>query len=55
MYLQKVLFSAVYHNAMDGTDYYMLWNSGAEDGNVRSECEEDEGTDGEDGDSDTHW
>jgi hypothetical protein len=24
-------------------------------GNVRSECEEDEGTDYEDGDSDTDW
>jgi len=25
------------------------------DGNVRSECEEDEGTDSEGGDSDTDW
>jgi len=31
----------------------MLWNSNGEDGHVRSECEEDEGT--EDGDSDTDW
>jgi hypothetical protein len=23
-------------NALDGTDYYMLWNSSEEDGNVRS-------------------
>jgi hypothetical protein len=30
----------------------MVWN-GSEDGNVRSECEEDECTDCEDGDSDT--
>ena len=30
----------------------MLWNGSEEDGNVRSECEEDEGTDCEDGDSD---
>jgi hypothetical protein len=28
----------------------MLWNGGEKDGNVRSECEEDEGTDCEDGD-----
>jgi hypothetical protein len=33
---------------MDGTDEDMLWN-------VRSECEEDEGTDCEDGDSDSNW
>ena len=26
-----------------------------EDGNVRSECEEDEGTDCEDGDSNSDW
>jgi len=26
-----------------------------EDGDVRNECEEDEGTDCEDGDSDTDW
>ena len=35
-------------NPMDETDDDMLWN-----GSVRSECEEDEGTDCEDGDSDT--
>ena len=40
---------------MDGTDGDVLWNFGEEDGNVRSECEEDEGTDCEDGDSDTDW
>ena len=34
-------------NVVDGTDD-MLWN-------VRSECEEDEVTDCEDGDSDTGW
>ena len=33
----------------------MLWNEIVEDGNVRSECEEDEGTDGVDGDSNTAW
>jgi hypothetical protein len=40
--------SAVISNAVDGTDEDMLWN-------VRSECEEDEGTDCEDGDSDSNW
>jgi hypothetical protein len=33
----------------------MLWNGSEEDGNVRSECVEDRGTDFEDGDSDTDW
>jgi hypothetical protein len=42
-------------NAMDGTDGDMLWNGSEGDGNVRSECEEDEGTDCKDGDSDTDW
>jgi len=40
---------------MDGTDDDMLWNGSEEDGVVRSECKEDEGTDCEDGDSDTGW
>ena len=35
------------------TDDDMLWNDREEDGNVRSECEEDEGTVCEDGDSNT--
>jgi hypothetical protein len=35
-------------NVVDGTDGDMLWN-------VRSECEEDEGSDCEVGDSDTDW
>ena len=39
---------------MDGTDN-VLWNGSEEDGNVRSEGEEDEGTDCDDGDSDTEW
>jgi hypothetical protein len=30
---------------MDETDDDMLWNKSEEDGNVRGECEEDEGTD----------
>jgi hypothetical protein len=38
-------------NVVDGTDGDMLWSE--EDWGVRSECEEDEGTDFEDGDSDT--
>ena len=33
----------------------MLWNGREEEGNVRSECEEDEGTECEDTDSDTDW
>jgi hypothetical protein len=42
-------------NAVDGTDGDMSWNGSEEGGNVRSECGEDEGTDCEDGDSDTDW
>ena len=43
-------------NAVDGTgNTRMLWNDSEGDGDVRSECEEDEGTDCEDGDSDTNW
>ena len=30
----------------------LLWNGSEEVGNIRSECEEDEGTDCKDGDSD---
>jgi len=40
---------------MDGTDEDMLWNGSDEDGDDRSERYEDEGTDCEDGDSDTNW
>jgi len=42
-------------NAVGGTDNNMLWNGSKEDGNVRSECEEVEGSDCEDGDGDTDW
>ena len=35
-------------NPTDQTDDDVLWNGSEEDGNVRSECEEDEGTDCED-------
>jgi len=37
-------------SAMDGTDDDKLWNDGEEDEDVRSVCEEDEGTD-----CDTDW
>jgi hypothetical protein len=33
----------------------MLWNGSEEDGNVRTECGEDEGTDCEDEDNYTDW
>jgi hypothetical protein len=42
-------------NAMDGADDNMLWDGREDDGNVRSEGKEGEGTDCEDGDSDTDW
>jgi hypothetical protein len=42
-------------SALDGIDDAVLWNDTEEDVNIRSECEEDEGTDCEDGDSDTDW
>jgi len=41
-------------SAVDETDN-MLWNGSEEDGNVRSECEEERGTDCEGGDSDMEW
>jgi hypothetical protein len=40
-------------NAMDETDNDVLWDGSEGVGKVRSECEEDEGNDCEDGDSDT--
>jgi len=42
-------------NAMDATDGYMLWSDIIENGNVRSDCEEDEPANCVDGDSDTTW
>ena len=36
-------------SAVDKNDDGMLWNGSEEDGTVESECEEDEGTDCEDG------
>ena len=44
----KGVKSCCMSSAVDGTDGDMLWD-------VRSECVEDEGTDCEDGDSDTEW
>ena len=40
---------------VDGTGDNMLWSDSEEDGDVRSEDEEDEGTDCEDGDTDADW
>jgi hypothetical protein len=40
---------------VDGANVDMLWNDTEEDGNIRSECEEDESTAYEDGASDTDW
>ena len=37
-------------NVVNETDDDRLWNGSEEDGNVRGECKEDEGTDCEDGD-----
>jgi len=42
-------------NAMDGIDDDMLWNGSEEDVDVRSECEEDEGTKCKHGDRNTDW
>jgi len=42
-------------SAVEEIDDDMLWNGSDEDGHVRSECEENEDTDCEDGDSDNNW
>jgi hypothetical protein len=42
-------------SAMDENDDEMLCNGSEETGNARRVCKEDEGTDCEDGDSDTDW
>jgi hypothetical protein len=39
-------------NAVDGTDDDVLWNGSEEDGDVTSDCKNDEGTNCEDGESD---
>jgi hypothetical protein len=46
----KVLYIECNGGTDDG-----LWNDSDEDGNVTSECEEDESNDCEDEDSDTDW
>jgi hypothetical protein len=48
-------FKCFISNAVDKTNDNMLWNGSEENGNVRSECAEDEGTDCENGGSDTDW
>ena len=50
----EVIVKCCISNAVDGIDDTMLWN-GSRGGNVRSECEEDESSDCEYGDSDTDW
>jgi len=42
-------------SAVVGTDDDTLWNGLEENENVRHECEEDEGTDCEDGGNNTDW
>jgi len=42
-------------NAVDVSDDDMLWNKSEEAGNVRSECEDDEGTGCDNGGHDTDW
>ena len=49
----RVLGSIVH--TMQWMGLRMLWNGSEKDGNVRSEREEDEGTDCDDGGSDTEW
>jgi hypothetical protein len=41
----KVFKKCCISDAMDGTKDNMLWNESEKDGDVRSECKEDEGTD----------
>jgi len=41
--------------ALNENNNGMLWNGSEEAGNIGIECEEDEGTDCENGDSDTGW
>jgi hypothetical protein len=45
----------VLHIQSSGWDGDKLWNGREKIGNVMSGCEEDEGTDCEDGESDTNW
>jgi hypothetical protein len=51
-----VLFSrCCISSVVESTDVDVLWDGSEQDGNVRSECEEDKGTDCEDGNSDAEW
>ena len=51
----KGLGKCCIYSEMCETDGDMLRNGIEEDGNVRSECEEDEGTDCDDGERDIDW
>jgi len=51
----KGLKNSCISNALGGTDDDMLWNGSEEDGDMSSECEEDECTDYKDGDSNSGW
>jgi hypothetical protein len=50
----KVFKKCHISNTMDKTDD-MLWNDKEEDGDIRSECQQDEGNECEDEDSATDW
>jgi hypothetical protein len=50
----KVCKMCCISKVVNGTDD-MLWNGSEVMGNVRNECEEDEGSGCESGDSDTDW
>jgi hypothetical protein len=51
----KGLKNCCISRAAVGTDVDMLWNGIKGNENIRSECEEDVGTDCEDTDSDSDW
>ena len=48
-----MMMMMIISNAGDENGDDVQWNDSEEDGNVRRGCEEDEGTENEDGDSDT--
>jgi len=50
----KCFMKSCMSSAVDESGDVMLWNGIEEDKYVRSKCEEDEGTDYEDGASDTN-
>ena len=49
--MSRVFRECCISSAVDGNDDDMLWDGSEEGGNVWSECEEGEGTNCEDGDS----